>query len=226
MKRLAILLFAMLCAGAMFGQNKQSSNRTGSKRNGELWNPDGIELVYVKGSGRIKSFYIGKYEVTQAQWKTIKGDNPSVFKGDSLPVETVSWDDAQEFIEKLNARTGRNYKLPTEAEWEYAARGGNKSRNYKYSGSNSISVVAWYDDNSGRTTHTVGTKQPNVLGIYDMSGNVWEWCEDWSDSSQMYRVMRGSGWNTRAQYCHVTFRNRRTPDYRSNYIGIRLSLVP
>ena len=127
----------------------------------------------------INDYYIGKYEVTQALWKAVMGNNPSEFKGDNLPVEQVSWKDCQKFLSKLNRITGKMFRLPTEAEWEYAARGGNKSRGYQYSGSNNLLDVAWYDDNSGRKTHAVGTKQPNELGIYDMSGNVCEWCQDW-----------------------------------------------
>ena len=131
----------------------------------------------------VSDFYIGKYEVTQAQWRAVMGFNPSYFKGDNLPVETVSWDDVMDFIHKLNSLTGRQYRLPTEAEWEYAARGGN---NYKYSGSNSAGNVAWYGYNSSRTTHPVGTKSANGFGLYDMSGNVYEWCSDW------YRAYNGT----------------------------------
>ncbi|MDR1170352.1 MAG: WG repeat-containing protein [Prevotellaceae bacterium] len=123
------------------------------------------------------SFYIGKYEVTQMQWKTLMGSNPSYGEGDSLPVENVSWDDVQKFIERINTVTGRNYRLPTEAEWEYAARGGNQSKGYKYSGSNYASDVACFN-----VIQPVGTKQPNELGLYDMSGNVSEWCYDWFDT--------------------------------------------
>ena len=119
-------------------------------------------------------YYMGKYEVTQALWQAVMGSNPSNFKGDNLPVEKVSWNDCQEFISKLNSMTGRKFRLPTEAEWEYAARGGKKSRRYQYSGSSNISDVAWHEGNSYRKTYPVGTKQANELGIYDMCGNVYE----------------------------------------------------
>ena len=127
-------------------------------------------------------YYMGKYEVTQALWEAVMGSNPSYFKGDNLPVEKMSWKDCQRFISKLNSMTGRKFRLPTEAEWEYAARGGKKSRGYQYSGSSNISDVAWYDGNSGDKTHPVGSKQANELGIYDMTGNVLEWCQDWYGS--------------------------------------------
>jgi formylglycine-generating enzyme required for sulfatase activity len=183
----------------------------------------------------LSSFYIGKYEVTQAQWKAVMGNNPSKFKGDNLPVDGVTWHKAQEFISKLNQKTGKNYRLPTEAEWEYAARGGNQSRNYKYSGSNQVADVAWYTSNSGSTTHPVGTKQANELGIYDMSGNVCEWCNDWagnySSSSQTnptgassgtLRVLRGTGWLNFAKGARVSHRNFITPGSGYNAIGFRL----
>ncbi|MGM9869953.1 MAG: formylglycine-generating enzyme family protein [Sodaliphilus sp.] len=183
----------------------------------------------------LSSYYIGKTEVTQALWQAVMGSNPSYFKGSNLPVEKVSWDDCQTFIRKLNALTGKNFRLPTEAEWEFAARGGNNSRGYKYSGSNTLSNVAWYTDNSDGTTHPVGSKSPNELGIYDMSGNVWEWCSDYwgsySSSSQYNptgpgsgsdRVGRGGGWNCDAGSCRVSFRDGSTPSYRG--LGRRLAL--
>ena len=182
-------------------------------------------------------YYIGKYEVTQALWKAVMGKKPSKFKGDNLPVENVSWDDCQEFISQLNRITGKTFRLPTEAEWEYAARGGKKSRGYQYSGSNDISDVAWYDGNSGNKTHAVGSKQANELGIYDMSGNVWEWCQDWhgsySSSSQTnptgvksgsYRVIRGEGWFNGASICRSSYRDGRLPYASSRDQGLRLVL--
>lgn len=131
----------------------------------------------------LSSFSIGKYEVTQEEWVVVMGSNPSEFKGAKRPVEQVSWDDCQKFIFRLNVMTGKHFRLPTEAEWEYAARGGNRSRGYKYSGSDNIDSVAWYNDNNGYTTHPVGQKQANELGVYDMSGNVYEWCQDRYDEN-------------------------------------------
>ena len=185
----------------------------------------------------INDYYMGKYEVTQALWEAVMGSNPSYFKGDNLPVEKVSWNDCQEFISKLNSLTGRKFRLPTEAEWEYAARGGKKSRGYQYSGNSNITDVAWYDGNSGSKTHPVGTKQANELGIYDMSGNVHEWCSDWygsySSSSQTnptgadsgsFRVFRGGGWGIYARGCRLSYRYIFTPDDRRSYLGLRLAL--
>ena len=166
----------------------------------------------------LSDYYIGKYEVTQALWQAVMGSNPSEFKGDpSRPVEWVSWNDCQEFIDKLNRMTGKRFRLPTEAEWEYAARGGNRSQGYKYPGGNDGNRVAWYKYNSDEKTHPVGTKSPNELGLYNMSGNVWEWCFDWFDghyyeyyedvqtnptgpSSGSYRVLRGGSYRWDSVY--------------------------
>lgn len=184
----------------------------------------------------LSDYYIGQTEVTQALWKAVMGGNPSRRIGDNLPVEQVSWNDCQVFIQKLNQLTGKQFRLPTEAEWEYAARGGRKSRGYKYAGGNNIGSVAWYDDNSGNEMHPVATKQANELGIYDMSGNVWEWCSDWygdytsssqSDpqgpSSGSDRVGRGGGYGSIAGVCRVSCRNIYAPGCRFDFLGLRLS---
>ena len=214
-----------------------------------------IALVYVQGgsfdmgsnddSGTVKTvhrvtlsnFYIGKYQVTQAQWKAVMGNNPSHFQNcDNCPVEQVSWNDAQDFIEKLNQKTGKNYRLPTEAEWEYAARGGNKSNGYAYSGSNDVNAVAWYGYNCSKT-HPAGEKRPNELGIYDMSGNVLEWCQDRFDGNYYSnsppenpqgpptgsdRVLRGGSWYFTARRCGVAFRTYFAPGLRDASAGFRL----
>lgn len=185
----------------------------------------------------LDSFYICKYEATQALWKEVMGHNPSHFVGNNLPVESVSWDDCQVFIRKLNALTGKNFRLPTEAEWEFAARGGNNRRGNKYGGSNNIEEVAWYSDNSEGKTHVVGTKSPNELGLYDMSGNVWEWCQDWfgsySSASQTNptgvstgsdRVLRGGSWIFNARNCRSSHRFLSAPDIRIYSNGLRLVL--
>ncbi|MBE0637832.1 MAG: formylglycine-generating enzyme family protein [Bacteroidales bacterium] len=246
----------------------------------------GIEMVFVKGGTftmgctseqsdcgsdekpthqvTVSDFYMGKYEVTQKQWREIMGastslSNPSRFSGcDDCPVESVSWNDIQEFIKKLNQKTGKKYRLPTEAEWEYAARGGSAGSPTRYSGSNNIDEVAWYWENSGDKrlsgswdsdkisknnckTHPVGRKKPNELGLYDMSGNVWEWCSDWYGSdyyknspqnnpqgpaSGSYRVLHGGSWNISAQYCRVAYRFSYEPDPRLSNNGFRLALFP
>jgi formylglycine-generating enzyme required for sulfatase activity len=187
----------------------------------------------------LSSFMMGQTEVTQELWEAVMGNNPSSFKGAKRPVERVSWDDCQEFIKKLNALTGQNFRLPTEAEWEYAARGGSKSQGYKYSGSNNVDDVAWYAGNSGDKTHEVATKQPNELGLYDMSGNVREWCQDWygenyyssspssnpqGPSSGSYRVRRGGSWINNARFCRVARRYRGDADFRYGNLGFRLAL--
>ena len=187
----------------------------------------------------LSSYYIGQTEVTQELWTAVMGSNPSKFKGigSNLPVEKVSWNDCQEFITKLNAITGKCFRLPTDAEWEYAARGGCKSKGYKYSGSDNIDDVAWYKDNSDRTPHTVAMKSPNELGLYDMSGNVWEWCQDWfggyekgaqnnptGPSSGSYRVGRGGSWNSGARFCRSSYRDYDSPSFSSYDLGLRLAL--
>ena len=165
------------------------------------------------------------------------GSNPSKIKGDDLPVERVSWDDCQLFIKKLNALTGEKFRLPTEAEWEYAARGGNKKKGYKYAGSDDVGAAGWYAGNSLDKTHAVKTKTPNELGLYDMCGNVWEWCSDWygdygeasqlnpkGPSSGKSRVIRGGSWLVFAKLLRVSLRHYNAPDYKFVDLGFRLAL--
>jgi formylglycine-generating enzyme required for sulfatase activity len=187
----------------------------------------------------LSAFNIGKYEVTQAQWKAVMGNNPSRFSGcGDCPVETVSWNEVKEFIRKLNAQTGKNYRLPTEAEWEYAAKGGSKrSKGYTSSWSDYLNFVAWNGNNSGDQTHSVGGKQANELGIYDMLGNVSEWCSDWygkysADAqtnpqgplSGEFRVHRGGSCYLSANNCRPLSREGCIPDKRLDHTGFRLLL--
>ena len=192
---------------------------------------------YPVHSVTLSDYYIGETEVTQELWEAVMGSNPSYFKGNNQrPVEMVSWEDCQAFIKKLNRLTGMEFRLPTEAEWEYAARGGKYSKDYvyKYSGSNNADEVAWYYDNSGDKTHPVKTKKANKLGLYDMSGNVEEWCNDRHGFYQSYsqtnptgpsegvgRVLRGGSWSSIDRFVRVSNRNFITPDI---HIGLRLAL--
>jgi formylglycine-generating enzyme required for sulfatase activity len=203
----------------------------------------------------VTSFYMGKYEVTQQEWVEIIGSNPSNFKGDTLPVEKVSWHDVIEYCNKRSLREGltpayrgsgdsvtcdlsaSGYRLPTEAEWEYAAKGGANGAylTYEYAGSNSVDGIGWYTDNSGNRTHPAGQKQPNDLGIYDMSGNVWEWCWDWygnypggsqtdpvGPASGSSRVLRGGSWENSAPFLRSAYHGGSTPANRVNSVGFRL----
>jgi formylglycine-generating enzyme required for sulfatase activity len=233
--------------------------RVQAKVNNPIIDKNLPDMVFVKGgtfqmgcnerenekpvhSVTVDDFYMGKYEVTQKQWQEIMGTNPSSFKNcDNCPVEKVSWNDIQKFIKKLNTKTGQNYRLPTEAEWEYAARGGNQSKGYQYAGSNTINEVAWYGyDKSGKKTHQVGTKKANELGIYDMSGNVWESCSDWYASdyyknspsnnpegpiSSDDRVIRGGAWNGKPDDCRVTYRTSSGDNPYSSYNNIGFRVV-
>lgn len=179
-----------------------------------------------------QDYYVGKYEVTQALWQAVMGNNPSKNKGDNLPVEKVTWNECQDFIKELNKLTGKNFRLPTALEWFYAARGGNRSHGYKYSGSNKLSEVAWYDSNSKNKTHPVGTKLPNELGLYDMSGNVWEWCQDLGKSTKKSskslhgasRILCGGSWSDNAKYCTSLYLDEKPEGFYSIYTGMRLAL--
>lgn len=183
----------------------------------------------------VGSFYMGETEVTQALWVAVMGDelprkgawNDGLGLGDNYPVYQISWDEIQTFLNKLNALTNKYFRLPTDAEWEFAARGGAKANGYVYSGSNHIDDVAWYNKNSGNTTHEVKQLKPNELGLYDMSGNVWEWCSglynDDATNASMH-VLRGGGWNRNVDRCLVTFRGKSTPDFKGDSHGFRLAL--
>lgn len=180
----------------------------------------GIEIEMVDVVNKAShDFRMGKYPVTQEQWKTVMGNNPSHFKGDNLPVENVSWKDAQEFIAALNTLTGEEYRLPTEHEWLVCAT----IDGTLYSGSNTLGEVGWYDENSIGKTHPVGLKKPNSLGIYDMSGNVWEWVEDLYNTVKINRVIRGGSSFSGAVFCRPTDRFGYMPDCRFNYLGFRLA---
>ncbi|MBQ7648161.1 MAG: formylglycine-generating enzyme family protein [Paludibacteraceae bacterium] len=199
----------------------------------------------------VDGFYIGMLEVTQSQWEKVVGTNIYTQKnkanasgtrgvGPDYPMYYVSWEEAMEFCRLLSNKTGKTYTLPTEAQWEYAARGGKKAESTKYAGSNMIDAVAWYTDNSGGSTHPCGTKRANALGIYDMSGNVWEWCKDWYSSSYTSydtnnptgpssgssRVDRGGGWDGDAAYCRVAYRDSYSPGDRHYGLGFRIVLLP
>jgi formylglycine-generating enzyme required for sulfatase activity len=169
-----------------------------------------------------KNYEIGKYEVTQAEWRSVMGNNPSKFGncGDDCPVEKVSWDDAQAYIQKLNARTGRQYRLPTEAEWEFACYGGIQST---YCGGNDVDKVAWTDDKGNEQTHPVGQKQANGYGLYDMSGNVMEWTSDCPNGDCSRRVFRGGSWINSPRDARVSYRIKFIPSIRNGSGGFRLA---
>lgn len=246
LKKIIIAIIALLLAALnlLKGQGKAvdiemvlvegGSFNMGSNRGAEDEKP--IHRVF------LSDFYIGRFEVTEAQWDAVMVNDQNIryFEGcETCPMERVSWNGIQEYIRRLNEMTGMNYRLPTEAEWEYAARGGKLSRGYKYSGSNRADSVAWTDGNSGNTLHPVGQKLPNELGIYDMSGNVFEWCSDWYASDYYSRsprenpsgpetgekkVMRGGSWFFDRAGVRVADRDRANPDFRYGYVGFRLCL--
>ncbi len=260
----ALLLVAAPFEGAAAG--RKSAKRTAVKTSVKNTNPGVVqvkgvsyEMVQVEGGTftmgatseqfgdaqaderptqnvTLSTYYIGKTEVTQALWKAVMGSNPSSVKGANLPVTDVSWNDCQKFISRLNTLTGQKFRLPTEAEWEYAYRGGNKSRHYKYAGASISDGVAWSDCNSGDVTHPVATKKANELGIYDMAGNVWEWCADRygrytsaaltnpkGPQSGDRRVMRGGSWLSSAADCRAACRDKSDPTYSTGTLGFRLA---
>ena len=249
MKKLLILALFLIEMSNNGCTGKIGSNANFTENHDGL----GLDMVFVEGGTfqmgsnendgekpvhqvTLSDFYIGKYEVTQKQWRAVMGTDPSLHENcDDCPVEQVSWDDIQKFLNELNNKTGKKYRLPTEAEWEYAARGGNKSKGYTYAGSNAIEEVAQYKGNNDKNISPVGSKNANELGIYDMSGNVWEWCSDWygtySSNSQTNpkgttsgsgRVIRSGSWVNYSVFCRTTFRYDFTPEFRSNNFGFRL----
>jgi formylglycine-generating enzyme required for sulfatase activity len=218
-----------------------------------------LEMIYLKGGEfmmgsnefdwakpphrvKVSPFFIGRYPVTQAQWKAVMGDNPSRFQGDDLPVENVSWDDAVKFCEAVSKLTGETYRLPTEAEWEYACRARSTTKYSFGDDEKLLGEYAWYYENSGGKTHPVGQKKPNAWGLCDMPGNVWEWCQDdwhnsynsapvdgsaWVDVSRRasFRIVRGGGWYFRAVLCRSAYRGRYSPGHRDHNLGLRLVRV-
>lgn len=214
-----LLSFALVCCT----DEKQSYTET--------VNGVSFEMVYVNGPApstkQPEGFFIGQTEVTQELWEAVMGSNPSSFKGKDNPVEYVNWSECHDFVSKLNKLTGKDYRLPTEAEWEFAARGGNKSQVFEYSGSDDINEVAWNWNNCDETTHPVKTKAPNELGLYDMSGNVCEWCEDltlFDDSIQTRAIRGGSWWVDDIDACRISCKRSLWPDNNDNNVGLRLAL--
>lgn len=217
--------FLFFCAAVAIAQGCACNNGTSAGQKAAALESHSIldklaqDMVLVESDSG--NFLISKFEVTQRLWKEVMGDNPSQMQGDDLPVEQVSWDDCQRFIGRLNELTGKKYRLPTEAEWEYACRGGQLTRGYRYSGGDDIDAVAWYDANSEGQTHPVGLKQPNELGLYDMSGNVWEWCQDMHDATGM---CRGGSWIHNARNCDPSLPNETPRTFSINCLGLRLAL--
>jgi formylglycine-generating enzyme required for sulfatase activity len=231
MKRLIITLFALSAAQAALPQNGTTQSFTA--------NGISFDMVYVEGgtyemgeagkseSVTVGNYLIGKTEVTQELWKAVMGKNPATVRGrgKDRPVESVSWNDCKAFIEKLNQLTGKKFRMPTEEEWEYAARGGNKSKGYKFSGGDVMGKIGWYSNNSETYTHTVATKAPNELGIFDMSGNVWEWCSDpYEGVEPLQYVIRGGGFSDTSQACWIWNRSKNDPNAKTDICGLRLAM--
>ncbi len=259
---LSLLLGGVLVVSCGDDDNEEDAQTSSSDQNGgnvnyKVYTVNGVsfKMIAVKGGTfqmgsddwyewekpvhqvTLSDYFIGETEVTQELWTAVMGSNPSYFSGNTqFPVECVSWNDCQTFIAKLNALTDETFRLPTEAQWEYAARGGNKSNGFLYSGSNTIDDVAWYYEDPVSKSHPVKTKAPNELGIYDMSGNIWEWCSDWygeyssaaqtdpaGSSTGSYRVCRGGSWGSYAASCRVANRTSYTPTGIAFYHGLRLA---
>jgi formylglycine-generating enzyme required for sulfatase activity len=248
MKKVFILLGAAFLAGGAFGEVLSNAPANGNAYTCPAYScvSISVEMVFVKGgtlygtSTTVEDFYIGKYEVTQKQWREVMGttindmyakrtnqNEKLVGVGDNYPMYFVTWDDAQAFIAKLNV-AGGNFRLPTDAEWEYAARGGSPQQHYDYAGSSTISSVAWFSGNANSTTHPVddnATKAANGIGAYHMSGNVWEWCQDWY-TVDYCRVRRGGSWGGVETLCTVSHRDCDLPTYRGYGNGFRLVCSP
>ncbi len=260
-KLLSILFFAFMASTVVMSQESSASEASNSENITITVKDVAFTMVFVKGgtfqmgateeqgsdaydnekpahSVTLSDYYIGETEVTQALWEAVMGDNPLYYKNPNLPMEDMSWEEGQLFITKLNQLTGKKFRFPTEAEWEYAARGGCKSRGYKYAGSNDFDEVAWTSENSEMDPHFVKQKSPNELGIYDMSGNVEEWCQDWYDEEYYSKspsndpcnntkadchVGRGGNWNSASATSRVSYRND-FPCLMNLFIGIRLVL--
>jgi len=258
--RKALIALAAIALPLLTGCSSSDDNEETSVNKTEVINKLVQNMVYVEGGSftmgatkeqgnqpwarekpthkvKLSPYYIGKYTVTQEEWKAVMGSNPSQYGGDTYPVVYVSWNDCQTFINKLNAATGQKFRLPTEAEWEFAARGGNSSKGYRYAGSNNLGNVGWYDDNGEKWSHPVGQKQANELGIYDMSGNVWEWCNNsryeypetdeyllnpTSTASDTAKALRGGGYESEGTYCRVSFRHWDNLTKLYDNVGLRL----
>jgi len=258
-----VVIGIIIAAINQSGQRKTTTNRPANPNAGDvITNSIGMKLIHIPAGEFMmgspsdekdrqndegpqhkvkisKSFYMGVYEVTQKQYKAVMGNNPSNFKGDNLPVENVSWDDTVEFCRKLSQKEGKTYRLPTEAEWEYACRAGTTTR-FSFGDSDSgLDGYAWYSNNSGSKTHPVGQKNPNAFGLYDMHGNVWEWCQDWygrsyysnspavdpqGPDSGKARMLCGGSWGYNPWFCRSASRDWSSPDYRSSNLGFRVAL--
>lgn len=264
MKQVFTLLLAVLLTAPLMAQEKTESKPSGkpekNSRTDVLENID-ARMLFVQGGTftmgctrpqdscyywefpahkvTLSNFYLAQYPVTQREWEMVMHTKPWFSKDcPDCPIEHISWYDAQVFISTLNQLSGKFYRLPTEAEWEYAARGGSHSHNLKYAGGNAVDNVAWYDSNSLQQSHPVGLKEPNELGLYDMSGNVWEWCSDWfsekyytespekdpqGPGKDVYRVCRGGSWWSEKGDLRVSNRDRYPPDARDDDVGFRLA---
>lgn len=207
-------------------QKQSTASSQSSSSKGQTFTVKGVSFKMIPVDGA--SFAIGMTEVTQALWTAVMGNNPSKFKGANRPVEQVSWNDCHQFIEKLNRLTGKKFRLPNVTEWELAARGGSNKNEFEYSGSHYIDKIAWYNANSGNTTHNVAMKQPNQLGVYDMTGNVWEWCDDDEATAELQKgyshLSRGGCFVNNENVCSISVKNKNYPNDRKSGLGFRLAM--